>query len=103
MQHQTQPSTDLSAMLGPAIGIGMQTVVHMDRAQAASPRRRQCGERMQQNARIQATAEADHDRLRRQGLRSEEHTSELQPLMRISYAVFCLQKKKKTSAQQTIY
>src|SRR3546814_6179298 len=26
--------------------------------------------------------------------RSEEHTSELQPLMRISYAVFCLKKKK---------
>src|SRR3546814_4502787 len=30
-------------------------------------------------------------------LRSEEHTSELQSLMRISYAVFCLKKKKKTS------
>src|SRR3546814_5436195 len=29
-------------------------------------------------------------------LRSEEHTSELQSLMRISYAVFCLQKKKHT-------
>src|SRR3546814_5128157 len=29
--------------------------------------------------------------------RSEEHTSELQSLMRISYAVFCLKKKKKTS------
>src|SRR3546814_8185460 len=28
-------------------------------------------------------------------LRSEEHTSELQSLMRISYAVFCLQKKQK--------
>src|SRR3546814_8217651 len=28
--------------------------------------------------------------------RSEEHTSELQSLMRISYAVFCLQKKKQT-------
>src|SRR3546814_6382164 len=28
------------------------------------------------------------------GLRSEEHTSELQSLMRISYAVFCLNKKK---------
>src|SRR3546814_6136496 len=28
------------------------------------------------------------------GCRSEEHTSELQSLMRISYAVFCLQKKK---------
>src|SRR3546814_2698280 len=30
----------------------------------------------------------------RQRLRSEEHTSELQSLMRISYAVFCLKKKK---------
>src|SRR3546814_3154597 len=29
--------------------------------------------------------------------RSEEHTSELQPLMRISYAVFCLTKKKQIS------
>src|SRR3546814_6675037 len=29
--------------------------------------------------------------------RSEEHTSELQSLMRISYAVFCLKKKKKLS------
>src|SRR3546814_3942888 len=28
------------------------------------------------------------------GFRSEEHTSELQSLMRISYAVFCLKKKK---------
>src|SRR3546814_6619262 len=28
------------------------------------------------------------------GMRSEEHTSELQSLMRISYAVFCLKKKK---------
>src|SRR3546814_7463412 len=31
----------------------------------------------------------------RQRQRSEEHTSELQSLMRISYAVFCLKKKKK--------
>src|SRR3546814_3021664 len=29
------------------------------------------------------------------GFRSEEHTSELQSLMRISYAVFCLKKKKR--------
>src|SRR3546814_6882028 len=29
-------------------------------------------------------------------VRSEEHTSELQSLMRISYAVFCLKKKRKT-------
>src|SRR3546814_2262531 len=32
--------------------------------------------------------------------RSEEHTSELQSLMRISYAVFCLKKKKNTYRKQ---
>src|SRR3546814_4994920 len=32
--------------------------------------------------------------------RSEEHTSELQSLMRISYAVFCLKKKKSTNKHQ---
>src|SRR3546814_3494997 len=35
-------------------------------------------------------------------MRSEEHTSELQSLMRISYAVFCFKKKKKTTELQTI-
>src|SRR3546814_10636826 len=34
------------------------------------------------------------ERCGRQRVRSEEHTSELQSLMRISYAVFCLKKKK---------
>src|SRR3546814_2021690 len=34
-------------------------------------------------------------------LRSEEHTSELQSLMRISYAVFCLKKNNNTNAQST--
>src|SRR3546814_9315075 len=33
--------------------------------------------------------------------RSEEHTSELQSLMRISYAVFCLKKKKQTTTPRT--
>src|SRR3546814_6234441 len=37
----------------------------------------------------------DHDQ------RSEEHTSELQSLMRISYAVFCLKKKTKTTTKPT--
>src|SRR3546814_8839963 len=37
----------------------------------------------------------------RLGRRSEEHTSELQSLMRISYAVFCLKKKKHTLAFTT--
>src|SRR3546814_7392964 len=34
-------------------------------------------------------------------VRSEEHTSELQSLMRISYAVFCLKKKKKKIKKKT--
>src|SRR3546814_8840317 len=40
-------------------------------------------------------------RLDRQPVRSEEHTSELQSLMRISYAVFCLKKKKKYNSIQS--
>src|SRR3546814_5455614 len=55
-----------------------------------------------------------HDRLHQRGLadavaaedgrgltRSEEHTSELQSLMRISYAVFCLKKKNKNKQSRT--
>src|SRR3546814_10304710 len=41
--------------------------------------------------------EVDHSVARR----SEEHTSELQSLMRISYAVFCLKKKKYTNTHHT--
>src|SRR3546814_3781561 len=40
-------------------------------------------------------AVADHPAEGDHAVRSEEHTSELQSLMRISYAVFCLKKKKK--------
>src|SRR3546814_3536066 len=39
-------------------------------------------------------AEIWHEMERREAERSEEHTSELQSLMRTSYAVFCLKKKK---------
>src|SRR3546814_8125583 len=43
--------------------------------------------------------ESEHDpRVRPR--RSEEHTSELQSLMRISYAVFCLKKKKKQKSKK---
>src|SRR3546814_8633831 len=41
-----------------------------------------------------STAKAEPSR------RSEEHTSELQSLMRISYAVFCLKKKKKRQSNK---
>src|SRR3546814_8247306 len=47
-------------------------------------------------------ANVAHKRLSHVRARSEEHTSELQSLMRISYADFCLKKKKQLTRQQTI-
>src|SRR3546814_1421208 len=57
----------------------------------------------------QPAAGAAHERVRDSaggtvvGNRSEEHTSELQSLMRISYAVLCLKKKKTTTITPTKY
>src|SRR3546814_5464044 len=48
-----------------------------------------------------AARRARHRQELRQGGRSEEHTSELQSLMRISYAVFCLKKKNTNTPQLT--
>src|SRR3546814_10648905 len=45
----------------------------------------------------------DAPRNRDFGVRSEEHTSELQSLMRISYAVFCLKKKQHTNTPTNQY
>src|SRR3546814_985338 len=54
-----------------------------------------CEKLRRTNARItDGTGCATSARLARALMRSEEHTSELQSLMRISYAVFCLKKKK---------
>src|SRR3546814_2493856 len=47
-------------------------------------------------------ANADVSISRRNFYRSEEHTSELQSLMRISYAVFCLKKKTKTTRKHSL-
>src|SRR3546814_9491057 len=44
---------------------------------------------------LKATATGAQRHNKTHPIRSEEHTSELQSLMRISYAVFCLKKKKK--------
>src|SRR3546814_6735250 len=46
-------------------------------------------------------AQAAHVETRSRDSRSEEHTSELQSLMRISYAVFCLKKKNKHTNRTT--
>src|SRR3546814_1014380 len=47
-----------------------------------------------------AESPAQAVRPRRPAVRSEEHTSELQSLMRISYAVFCLKKKTNTKTEE---
>src|SRR3546814_5792447 len=75
------------------------------RQQAARARTREgdClrGVRRRHRARYDGLEEEGPDR-QDHPLRSEEHTSELQSLMRISYAVFCL-KKKKTQNTKTQY
>src|SRR3546814_7730466 len=44
---------------------------------------------------LEESRDMPHRHMTLDRIRSEEHTSELQSLMRISYAVFCLKKKKK--------
>src|SRR3546814_9728610 len=72
--------------------------------------RSQCVDGRRRNVRAQClAAQPDQERSAaqrnrghrpRQRLRSEEHTSELQSLMRISYAVFCLKKKEQPYKKQ---
>src|SRR3546814_9824516 len=81
------------------------------------PRRRRLGEFRPRDQRIDLALRLDLRQRRRRlkgarggaqqfiehQLRSEEHTSELQSLMRISYAVFCLKKKTQSIYQTYTY
>src|SRR3546814_7825115 len=58
-------------------------------------------DRLTQFAGLDPARSAQAGRLAVDGPRSEEHTSELQSLMRIWYAVFCLKKKKKLKQNKT--
>src|SRR3546814_1895809 len=62
----------------------------------AAIRAPKAAERQQEN-RLRSAGRVESD-----SIRSEEHTSELQSLMRISYAVFCLKKKKKNQTQRRL-
>src|SRR3546814_6053887 len=92
--------------------------LHVRGVQSSTPRQRQG--RAQGTARTKATpspassaASAGHSRRSappgsrappgRYSLRSEEHTSELQSLMRKSYAVFCLKKQKEQHLNQNTH
>src|SRR3546814_18014889 len=89
----TRRSSDLSfldrlAHLNVGRGAERDLDLHVDRG-VTDPRLTD-----EQRARARPLEHRDLARGQRQPERSEEHTSELQSLMRISYAVFCLKKKK---------
>src|SRR3546814_5155009 len=63
-------------------------------------RRRQLGLAAHDPHALAAAAGRRLEQYREADRRSEEHTSELQSLMRISYAVFCLKKKKEKTTNQ---
>src|SRR3546814_1023236 len=73
-----------------ARGFGVAEVEPLDRHAATNVS--VVGQVVGERQRLQSIAHVAVDEV---GNRSEEHTSELQSLMRISYAVFCLKKKKK--------
>src|SRR3546814_2289760 len=78
--------------------IGAVHGLHRNRS-ARSATRSPAGARPEVGAaRGAAPDEEARERVRAIARRSEEHTSELQSLMRISYAVFCLKKKNNTYA-----
>src|SRR3546814_1928679 len=77
---------------------GGAQIVHVQHAEAvADDRFGQVGGGL--TRRLRCFNDVIHDSPRSDG-RSEEHTSELQSLMRISYAVFCLKTKKQTDTER---
>src|SRR3546814_8961132 len=75
--------------------ISKKSITPQKKAKLAMPAsKRGKGGRMKRPLPSKGTASAAPEP--RRLMRSEEHTSELQSLMRISYAVFCLKKKKQT-------
>src|SRR3546814_2719650 len=104
------PYTTLFRSLGWAIGISSRCkyrVVHLDDFQTVACRAIDnhagnstlsagCHHYGAHQRRVQIALAVDHKNISWLSQRSEEHTSELQSLMRISYAVFCLKKKTNT-------
>src|SRR3546814_1965658 len=87
----------MSAISAPSAGEGEQHVAD-DLVVDAGPSPEERGDERERGEQGKEP-QPDLDRERHRQNRSEEHTSELKSLMRISYAVFCL-KKKNTQRQQ---
>src|SRR3546814_7071188 len=97
--HQGEYSslTAAAAVVAKQLGVGKESVRRWVIQSQVDGGQRQ-GATTEELAEIKAL-KAENRRLR-EDVRSEEHTSELQSLMRISYAVFCLKKKKKTTSKK---
>src|SRR3546814_1778215 len=76
---------------------GQPVVVERHRLQMLDQRRTRVPGRVRRKAGDVVALEARDRHCNEADRRSEEHTSELQSLMRISYAVFCLKKKNKST------
>src|SRR3546814_2544969 len=84
------PDKDISVPYGRETMFGHGIGLHFCIAGFVEDRRDASGLRQREEGALHEVALVT----RRHGSRSEEHTSELQSLMRISYAVFCLKNKK---------
>src|SRR3546814_5568080 len=95
------PYTTLFRSARPATGRGIVATQPegKGRRRGSYPRRQPGSAHCRQELPRQRGGHRDH---RRPAPRSEEHTSELQSLMRISYAVFCLKKKKTYNSYASI-
>src|SRR3546814_4937151 len=95
-RHQSAPASALrarSAKARPADGAGAEHDGCRQEARSAY----RCG-----GTAAPARHSGDRNDCRTPRSRSEEHTSELQSLMRISYAVFCLKKTKTAKQKDTL-
>src|SRR3546814_2364698 len=99
VRHTNLPPVGIAADddVGKILGVGQAALRFDAQLEAAAIGMRRLPERTRSDLHILAPQRGD-DLARGQVERSEEHTSELQSLMRISYAVFCL--KTKTKIQQ---
>src|SRR3546814_7752965 len=87
----------------PSERAGRPAEAHPMEQTAFPPDRRRRGGQGERPGFDRAGPDHRHSGGRRMKIRSEEHTSELQSLMRISYAVFCLKKKKKKKDRTNSY
>src|SRR3546814_1754467 len=100
MQYTGTNPLHIDSSLSRILAVG--TLIHLVLLSASVAQRALLGERRlrDEKDRVIAVAQAAERDLTIK--RSEEHTSELQSLMRISYAVFCLKKKKKPTYNSTV-